>query len=174
MAALIPVPDARASGVRPDIPHPVHQHHPPLNWSWIGVDNAALIDLLTNRASRNFYYNGHGGGESIPIMVTAAKIMKALTNHYYRFVFLDACSTANGSLPQAFGIGFNAPKNLSFFQADGTRPRAFMGYNQDVQFAWVVTSAIPPRAFTMATRSLRKSPSSSRTSSSIGTSITTS
>jgi hypothetical protein len=108
----------------------------PINWAWIGVDNAALISLLTNRNTRNLYYNGHGSPDSLCIMVTADRISKALNRHYYRFVFLDACSTANGTLPAAFGIGFNAPQNLSFFQTSGTRPRAFLGYDREVQFAY--------------------------------------
>ena len=106
---------------------------PPTGMQIIADENA-LMDLLTNNINRNFYFNGHGNAEGIAT-IESQRISIALQNkHYYRFVFLDACSTANGGLPAAFGINLNSTQPLSYFQKHGMRPRTFLGYNKDVYF----------------------------------------
>ena len=37
-------------------------------------------------------------------------------------------------MPAAFGINYSGPKNLSDFQKDKTRPRAYLGYTRDVYY----------------------------------------
>ncbi len=79
----------------------------------------ADLSLLTTRI---FYWSGHGNAHFIgndwsnpvPIGLTSAQVADALRNvvtdasydapHPYRFVFLNACNTANGDWPSAFGI----------------------------------------------------------------------
>lgn len=96
------------------------------------ADAKALVNLLTNRSMRNFYYNGHGTPNGFAFSVDTQQITFALKHQPYRFVFLDGCSTANGGLPGAFGIGFSGPVGIDVFQKNKTRPRAFLGYTKDV------------------------------------------
>jgi hypothetical protein len=99
------------------------------------ADENALLRILTNNANRNFYYNGHGSADSIASVYANVISDLLQKTHYYRFVFLDGCSTANGSLPAAFGINLSSTQPLSYFQAHGTRPRAFVGYSKDVIYS---------------------------------------
>lgn len=108
--------------------------HQALNFGWVRADENALLNLLTNRVMRNFYYNGHGGPNSISIFLSKDKFAQALKRQPFRFVFLDACSTANGGLAGAFGINYTGPRQLSDFQKDKSRPRAYLGYTRDVAY----------------------------------------
>ncbi len=107
----------------------------PVSFLTFDRDDKALLTLLTNASRRNFYYFGHGTPNGIAGFLTSETIGYALRRHYYRFVFLDGCETATGALPAAFGINFNSPKPLSYFQAHGIRPRAYMGNNIKVKYA---------------------------------------
>ncbi len=98
------------------------------------LDDHALETLLTNQISRNFYYFGHGDGDNIGFLMDSSYLNIKLKRHYYRFVYLDGCETANGGMPAAFGINFNAPQLLSYFQKHGIRPRAFVGNNIKVHY----------------------------------------
>ena len=99
------------------------------------ADETALINLLTNNINRNFFYKGHGDGTSIAT-VESQRISIALgKRHYYRFVFLDACSTSTGDLPASFGINLNSTQPLTYFQTHGLRPRTFLGYDKVVSLA---------------------------------------
>jgi hypothetical protein len=142
----IGAPNGGAVSVFPTPGHPEYGQAFPLRYPWTNcptpptpmqelADEGALWWLITNNVNRNFYYNGHGNPDAVH-SITSENI-RALNNgrHYYRFVFLDGCSTANGSLPAAFGINLNSEQPLSYFQKHGMRPRLFMGYNKDVFFA---------------------------------------
>lgn len=113
--------------------YPIDTNAPPL-FPERAADDRSLMTLLTNRNSRNFYYNGHGSANNIGLFVSFDKLTRALKRQPYRFVFLDGCSTANGGLPAAFGINFNTTVDFSFFQKDKTRPRAFLGYDRDILY----------------------------------------
>ena len=99
------------------------------------ADEKALMSMLTNSINRNFYYQGHASGESIDSIDSQRIQIELGSRHYYRFVFLNGCSSATGSLPAAFGINLNAPQQISYFQKHGQRPRTFLGYNKIVYFA---------------------------------------
>ena len=123
-----------------------------------------LMGYLQSGGYRNFYYFGHGNpngiGGDINILDNSNNIAssKVLPGSYayiadwyvrqnitanpssgsrpYRFVFLDACATGNGDLPDAFGI----PKQhltLGYYTSTSTNPRhirpsAFVGWNTEV------------------------------------------
>jgi hypothetical protein len=98
-------------------------------------DVHALESLLSLTNSRNFYYNGHGDPRGIASFLSAEQIQyNDLRGRYYRFVFLDACATAQGALPAAFGINVHDDLPLSYFQKRGIRPRVFLGYDTDVHY----------------------------------------
>jgi len=99
------------------------------------ADEKALVRLLTNNINRNFYYQGHTDPTSIATVEGQEIDIEVGKKHYYRFVFLNGCSSAVGTLPAAFGIDFNIPLNLDYFQKHGMRPRTFIGYNKNVNFA---------------------------------------
>lgn len=98
------------------------------------LDMHALESLLKETNSRNFYYNGHGTASSIAGYLTSAMIKNDLRGRYYRFVFLDACSTAKGSLAASFRINSTTTQPLSYYQKRGIRPRAFLGYDHNVWY----------------------------------------
>jgi len=99
----------------------------------LAKDALLLENFLSRTNSRNFYYNGHGGPVSIANIY--AGTLAALIHHRYRFVFLDGCSTANGSLDDAFGIHGPGRFALIYYQNTGIRPAAFVGYDVDVPYA---------------------------------------
>lgn len=98
------------------------------------LDVHALQSLLRGTNSRNFYYNGHGAVQGIASFLNADMIKSDLRGRYYRFVFLDGCSTAKGKLPSAFGINTTTTQPLSYYQKHRIRPRAFLGYDHDCWF----------------------------------------
>lgn len=96
--------------------------------------------------ARNVCYFGHGGPNglgynqySTNTSVIVSEISSILhtipagqTNaHKFRFVFLDGCSTARGTLPEAFGIIHqeNVP-SIDYYNAS-LRPSAFVGWTAD-------------------------------------------
>ncbi|MDX1953031.1 MAG: hypothetical protein SFY81_12690 [Verrucomicrobiota bacterium] len=115
-----------------------------------GPFNTLLADDLREDRVRNLYYFGHGAPSYIghkepaprlpdPGYITASQISKTLKNnfdpmkgftngHPFRFVFLDGCETANGSLCKAFGIP--REENMAFqrFNQKGLRQRSFIGW----------------------------------------------
>jgi hypothetical protein len=98
------------------------------------ADEKALLKLITNASIRNFYYQGHAGAESVASVDSLRFQMALQKGHYFRFVFINGCSSANGSLPRVFGINLNSSQPGSYFQTHGIRPRAFLGYTQNVLF----------------------------------------
>jgi hypothetical protein len=97
------------------------------------LDIHALEFLLKLTNSSNFYYNGHGAAQGIASYLSSDMIANDLVGgHYYRFVFLDGCSTAKGKLAAAFGNNATSEQLLSYYQKRGIRPRVFLGYNHDV------------------------------------------
>lgn len=95
--------------------------------------------------SRNLFYSGHGGNNGIGynaantnVFITRAEIESVLrtvplgqTNrHAFRFVFLDGCQTANGHLPEAFGIVREEDLSFEYYYNSGERYSAFVGWNK--------------------------------------------
>ena len=64
----------------------------------IALDTQLLERYLTNSNSRNFFFDGHGNGTSFATISSAA--LKPMIKQRYRFVMIDACSSANGNLRQ--------------------------------------------------------------------------
>jgi hypothetical protein len=110
---------------------------------------------LSHPDFRNFYYFGHGNPEVIGgdtdqysnNVVVGSMFMpnskaylnsktvkdKATQNkstgyHPFRFVWLDACNTARGGWPDAFGVN-NATNNIGYYNSNHKRPSAFVGWN---------------------------------------------
>ena len=107
------------------------------------ADWQAFRNALYDPRSRNLVYFGHGGANGIGSnpananrYITATEIANNLhtipagqTNrHAFRFVFLDGCSTASGTLPEAFGIIHKEIFNLDDYTAASLRPSAFVGW----------------------------------------------
>ena len=108
-------------------------------------DWRTLATLLRDTSSRNFYYFGHAGKALIgskknPIYFDQDMLQNVIlqnpanplsTNHFpqhpYRFVFLDGCQTAAGTLPVLFGIPKMVVTN-EVWNAAGLAPRSFLGW----------------------------------------------
>ncbi|HWD94388.1 MAG TPA: hypothetical protein VG938_18800 [Verrucomicrobiae bacterium] len=124
------------------------------------ADWATLKSVLQHPDYRNFYYFGHGNPASIggdytmydangvgtnganapntkaylTSHITKSEITfnKNTGTHYYRLVFLDGCSTAAGSWPDAFGV--NSGTNSYGYYTNNVsnpshkRPSAFVGW----------------------------------------------
>jgi hypothetical protein len=121
--------------------YPATNH--PVSFATISLDARALERLLTNTLNRNFFYNGHSGPNQIAVNLDTTWLSYLLKRTYYRFVFIDGCSSANGGLPAAFGINFNAPLSLTYFLKHGIRPRTYLGYSLDVKYAQPGTAVDP-------------------------------
>ena len=107
----------------------------PPTGSQIIADEDSLVWLITNIVNRNFFYMGHVDGERMASINSDRISSLNPKGHYYRFVFLDGCSSATGSWPAAFGINFNSTQELDYFQKHGMRPRTFVGYTRIVNYA---------------------------------------
>ena len=109
-------------------------------------DWASLRQALYHSRSRNFTYLGHGGGDGIGLnsahtnrFISATEIANTLhtipagqTNrHAFRMVILDGCSTATGTLPEAFGIPHKQGMTDQDFLFAAMRPCAFVGWTAD-------------------------------------------
>jgi hypothetical protein len=108
-------------------------------------DWTTLADLLHDTSSRNFYYFGHAGKALIgskrnPISFDQDELQNvilqnsanpmgthSLWQHPYRFVFLDGCQTAAGTLPALFGVP-NTPVTDDVWNKAGLPPRSFLGW----------------------------------------------
>ena len=103
-----------------------------------------LWDILPDTRTRNLYISCHGNanelGEGIDdgfvledYIVAAAAFLNNTepgpNNHRYRFVWLDACSSANGKWPDAFAMGHAENKPVSDYHV---RPAVFLGWDMDV------------------------------------------
>jgi hypothetical protein len=110
------------------------------------ADWQAFRNALYDPHSRNLVYFGHGGPDGLGYnpananrYITAAEIGNVLhtipagqtNSHSFRFVFLDGCSTAKGTLPEAFGI-FHKENVPGWEYADASlRYSAFVGWPKD-------------------------------------------
>jgi hypothetical protein len=109
-------------------------------------DWAAFRSALYNNLSRNLFYLGHGSPAGLgynqtttnrSILATEigkklATISAGLTNkHKYRFVCLDGCSTASGTLPESFGIIHKQNVSGGYYADASLRPSAYAGWNDD-------------------------------------------
>lgn len=108
------------------------------------ADWATFRQALYNPLSRNLVYCGHGGPNNLGynwsntnVSISAKEIASMLhtipagqTNrHAFRFVFLDGCSTAKGTLPEAFGILHRENVSADEYNAAGLRRSAFVGWS---------------------------------------------
>ena len=106
---------------------------------------------------RNLAYFGHGGPNGLGYdqhntntSVTVQEIEAALhtvpagqTNrHAFRFVFLDGCSTAKGTLPEAFGIVHRENVPLNDYYNGSMRPSCFCGWAADKAVGFIVSGGI--------------------------------
>lgn len=115
-------------------------------------DWAAFRQALFNPLSRNLVYFGHGApnglGQNLnntnrsilvsEIATNLATMPAGLTNRRsFRFVFLDGCSTASGTLPESFGIIHreNVP-SIDYANAS-MRYSAFVGWSSDKAISFV-------------------------------------
>ena len=118
-------------------------------------DWAALRQALYHSRSRNFMYVGHGEGDGIGVnpghtnrFISATEIANALhtvpdgqTNrHSFRLVILDGCSTATGTLPEAFGVPKKSMTTQDFLLA-AMRPHTFVGWSADKYIA-IISSGL--------------------------------
>ena len=109
------------------------------NWS-------AFRSAIFNSTTRNLVYFGHGGQTGIGYntsntnrFISSTEITNRLhtipagqTNrHAFRFVFIDACSTALGTMPESFGILHKEDVSLVDYQAASLRPSAYVGWPKD-------------------------------------------
>ncbi|HWD92489.1 MAG TPA: hypothetical protein VG938_09070 [Verrucomicrobiae bacterium] len=109
-----------------------------------GPDWHTLRTYLYNSISRNFVYMGHGGPNGIGHdqsttnhSIRASEIGNILhtipagqTNrHAFRFVFIDGCSTAAGSLCASFGIRHDENVQQIDYINASMRPSAFVGWS---------------------------------------------
>ena len=104
---------------------------------------------LTNLNARNLYYMGHGSAKALgasknPALLLTSKEVGTLlryddsnpTNrHFFRYVFLDGCNTANGSFPTRFGIPKKEHVLYGDYLEQNIRPRAFSGWTAYKQYA---------------------------------------
>jgi len=108
---------------------------------WTSFRNAIYA-----QQSRNLFYLGHGSATGIgansgntSVFIPATEIAARLhtipagqTNrHGYRFVFLDCCSSANGSLCESFGIIHKENLDYTNYSLSAIRPSAFLGWDTD-------------------------------------------
>ncbi|MBI3850322.1 MAG: hypothetical protein HY298_08545 [Verrucomicrobia bacterium] len=127
----------------------------PLHWGTDDTTTQKTQDwtqfkvALTNLNARNLYYFGHGeperlGGANPANRTLTSKEVGTLlrykdsnpTNrHFFRYVFLDGCETANGSFPTKFGIPKKEHVPLGDYYVPTMRPRAFSGWTDYVQFS---------------------------------------
>jgi hypothetical protein len=107
---------------------------------------ATFRQALYSPTSRNLVYFGHGGPSGIGynshdpnVSISATEIANVLhtipagqTNrHAFRFVFLDGCSTAKGTLPESFGVIHRPNVDLNDYTSASMRPSAFVGWSAD-------------------------------------------
>jgi hypothetical protein len=114
---------------------------------------ASFRQALYDSRSRNLVYFGHAGPNnlgynwsntniSIPAKEIASRLHTIPDNqtnrHAFRFVFLDGCSSAKGTLPEAFGIIHKQNVPIDYYTAASIRPSAFVGWDADktVSFFW--------------------------------------
>jgi hypothetical protein len=116
------------------------------------TDWATFRNALYNPNSRNLVYFGHGGPNNLGynwsdtnVSISAKEIARMLhtipdnqTNrHAFRFVFLDGCSTAKGTLPEAFGIIHKPITDVGYYTGAAIRPSAFAGWSGDKWVSYV-------------------------------------
>lgn len=106
---------------------------PSLNGTTDHLDRQLLLNFLASTNSRNFFFDGHGGPNTFA--QTSSFLLETRIHHRYRFVMLDACSTANGDLDKAFGIKGPGLFDITHYENTGVRPAAFCGYDTDVTYA---------------------------------------
>ncbi|HEV2692494.1 MAG TPA: hypothetical protein VG347_06315 [Verrucomicrobiae bacterium] len=109
-------------------------------------DWALFRTAIYNPLSRNLVYFGHGGQNGLGYnptttnrFITATEIANTLhtipagqTNrHAYRFVFVDACSTALGKMPEAFGIIHKEDVQGIDYINSSTRFATYVGWPKD-------------------------------------------
>jgi hypothetical protein len=99
----------------------------------LALDTQLLESFLSNSNSRNFFFDGHGNGSSFAGIASGA--LQGMIKQRYRFVMIDACSSATGDVDKAFGI--NGPGTFAgtYYESTGIRPAGYCGYSRDVFYA---------------------------------------
>lgn len=62
--------------------------------------------------------------------------------HAFRFVFIDGCSTAAGSLCESFGIKHDENVGSAYYGAASIRPSAYVGWSSDKAIDFIFGSAV--------------------------------
>ncbi|MFO1475856.1 MAG: hypothetical protein U1F98_04310 [Verrucomicrobiota bacterium] len=105
----------------------------------------ALRQAIYHPESRNFFYLGHGSptglgaSDNTNLFIPASEIASSLhtmpagqtDRHGFRFVFLYGCSTANGTLPESFGVIHRPNVQPIEYASAALTPSAFVGWNDD-------------------------------------------
>jgi len=117
---------------------------------------ATFKTALYDPATRNLVYFGHGGGNGIGynlhdpnVSISAQEIQAHLhtvpdgqTNrHAFRFVFLDGCSTAAGTLPESFGIRHAENVDGIYYYYASLRYSCFVGWTKDKYIGFLAGAA---------------------------------
>jgi hypothetical protein len=111
----------------------------------------ALAAALCRRESRNFFYLGHGDSTGIgatpnsPRFISASQIESMLhtkpaghtDRHGFRFVFLYSCSSANGKLPESFGVIPKENVDPMYYYNAALTPSAFVGQNWNTTISFL-------------------------------------
>jgi hypothetical protein len=107
---------------------------------------AAFRQALYDSRSRNLVYFGHGGTTGIGYnpantnrYINATEIGNVFrtipagqtNSHSFRFAFLDGCSTAKGTLPEAFGMIHRENVDGADYASASMRYSAFVGWPED-------------------------------------------
>ncbi len=159
-----PLPDTGTPDFAPWLDFEPNTSQAQRNSAWSMFADA--IDDRPYFISRNLWWFGHGGGNSIgaddfvidkpwiywpwsSAYRTSVDIDEFLQNrmgpgvHKYRFVFLDGCETATGDWASVFGI----PEKPYYFSPNATligRPNAFVGWKVRKPFASGAALAVFP------------------------------
>jgi hypothetical protein len=110
------------------------------------ITNAsAFASAFTNRAVRNFYWDGHGGPDGIgdfpapdgemsgfpsaTIAFLIGNTTPSTNSTRYRWVWIDSCESALGNWPETFGMGNRENVPLANYVS---RPATFCGFTHKV------------------------------------------
>ena len=120
----------------------------------------AFRAALYNPTNRNLFYLGHGDATGLgystatSMSIPATEIGKTLGTwpakawpQKYRFVWLHACSSAAGNLPEAFGIKKQQNVQSEYYMNASLRPCAFAGWNKDQTIGFMHSYILNSQAY---------------------------
>jgi len=121
------------------------------------IDWQAFRNALYDPHSRNIVYFGHGGPNGLGYnpadtnsYISTAEIASVLhtipvgqtNSHSFRFAFLDGCSTAEGTLPEAFGIFHRENVPGGDYEDASLRLSAFVGWPEKKTIAYGINGGL--------------------------------